>query len=97
MLECKPLTITIELNSKLLAEKGKDLEDTRMYRQLVNSLIYLTLTRLDIAYVVGIISRYMQNPKKPHLESTKRIFHYVKGALDYGILYHKRGKCQVTS
>ena len=54
---------------RLQKDKEKDLEDVTMYRQLVGSLIYLTLTRPDISYVVGVVSRYMSNPKKPHLDA----------------------------
>jgi len=69
MLECKPISTPMEPNCKMSAHEGKDLEDTMMYRQLVGSLIYLTLTRPDITYVVGVMSRYIQNPKKSHLEA----------------------------
>ncbi|XP_039142881.1 uncharacterized mitochondrial protein AtMg00810-like [Dioscorea cayenensis subsp. rotundata] len=96
MLECKPLSTPMEPNIKLRAGEGKNLEDPRMYRQLVGSLIYLTLTRPDLAYAVGVASRYMQNPKKPHLEAVRRILRYLKGTTDYGILYRKGEGCQVT-
>ncbi|XP_057540751.1 uncharacterized mitochondrial protein AtMg00810-like [Amaranthus tricolor] len=96
ILNCKPLLTPMEPNNKLRIGEGKDLKDTRMYRQLVGSLLNLTLTRPDIAYAVGVVSRHMQNPKKPHLEAVKRILRYVKGTLDYGILYQKGGECQVV-
>ena len=66
-----------------------------MYRQLVGSLIYLTLTRPDISYAVGMASRYMQNPRKPHLEAVQRILRYVKGTIDYGLLYKKGEACKL--
>ena len=69
MLECKLISTPMEPNAKMCAHEGKDLEDATMYRQLVGSLIYLTLTRPDISYAVGVMSQYMQNPKKPHLEA----------------------------
>jgi hypothetical protein len=97
MLECKPLTTLMESNAKLCAGEGKDLDDTRMYRRLVGNLIYLTLTRSDIIYAVRVASRHMQNPKKTRLESVKKILRYVKGTLDYDILYQKDGVCQVIS
>ena len=50
-----------------------------MYQQLVGSLIYLTLTRPDISYAVGVVSRYMQNPRKPNWEAIRCILRYVKG------------------
>ncbi|XP_017187340.1 uncharacterized mitochondrial protein AtMg00810-like [Malus domestica] len=89
MLECKPISTPVELNAKMCAHEGKDLEDATMYRQLVGSLIYLTLTRPDISYAVGVMSRYMQNPNKPYLEAVRRILRYVKSTIDYGLLYKK--------
>ena len=67
-----------------------------MYRQLVGSLIYLTLTRPDISFVVGVVSRYMQNPKKSHLEAVRRILRYVKGTIDYGLLYKNGEDCKLV-
>ena len=82
-------------NVRLQEDKGKELEDVTMYRQLVGSLIYLTLTRPDISYVVGVVSRYMSNPKKPHLDAVRRILRYVKGTINFGIQYKKTNDCQV--
>ena len=79
---------------KLYAQEGKKLEDPTMYQQLVGSLIYLTLTRQDISYVVGVASQYMQNPKKPHLEAVRHILSCVKGMTDYGLLYKKGETCK---
>ncbi|KAF7843936.1 putative mitochondrial protein [Senna tora] len=54
MLDCKPIATPMEVNAKLCSTEGKNLEDVTMYRQLVGSLIYLTLTRPDITYAVGV-------------------------------------------
>ena len=59
MLECKPIATPMETNVRLCSEAGKDLKDATMYRQIVGSLIYLTLTRLDIAFAVGVVSLFM--------------------------------------
>ncbi|KAL6311805.1 hypothetical protein AAG906_020916 [Vitis piasezkii] len=81
----EPISTPMEPNAKMCEHEGKDLKDATMYRQLVGSLLYLTLTRLDISYAVGVMSRYMQNPKKPHLEAVRRILRHVKGTIDYGL------------
>lgn len=39
------------------AHEGRDLEEVTMYSQLVGCLIYLTLTRPDISYAIGVMSR----------------------------------------
>eukprot|EP00253_Pinus_taeda_P016950 PITA_16950 len=62
MTECNPLTTLMEQNLKLTSIEGKEFEDATKYRQLVGSLIYLTTTRPDISFVVGILSRFMQKP-----------------------------------
>ncbi|CAA0833924.1 Unknown protein [Striga hermonthica] len=84
MIDCKPLSTPIEANTKICAQDGKDLEDATMYKQLVGSLIYLTLTRPDISYAVGIAGRFMEKPKKPHLELVRRILRekVLKGEIE---------------
>ncbi|RVW16642.1 Retrovirus-related Pol polyprotein from transposon RE1 [Vitis vinifera] len=96
MLECKPISTPMEPNAKMCEHEGKDLKDATMYRQLVGSLLYLTLTGPDISYAVGVMSRYMQNPKKPHLEAVQRILRHVKGTIDYGLLYKKGEDCKLV-
>eukprot|EP00253_Pinus_taeda_P030721 PITA_30721 len=52
----------MEQNLNLTSVEGKEFEDATKYRQLVGSLNYLTTTRPDISFVVGILSRFMQKP-----------------------------------
>lgn len=80
----------------MCAYEGKELEDAMMYRKLVGTLVYLTLTRPDISYAIGVMSRFMQNPKKPHLEAVRRILRYIKGTLGYGVMYKKGDECKLV-
>ncbi|GKE11221.1 putative RNA-directed DNA polymerase [Tanacetum coccineum] len=57
---------------------------------------YLTHTRPDISFAVGVVSRFMEKPTEQHLQAVKRILRYVKGTLDYGLTYTKRGKAKET-
>ena len=86
----------LEINARYCSTEGKNLDDTTMYRQLVGSLIYLTLVRSNITYAVRIVSRFMQNPKETHLEAMRRILRYIKGTIDYGLLYKKEKTCTMT-
>ncbi|XP_062112859.1 secreted RxLR effector protein 161-like [Humulus lupulus] len=88
--------ISCSANAKLCAYEGKDLQDGAMYRQLVGNLIYLTLTRPDISYAVGVASWYMQHPKKPHLEAMRRMLRYVKDTIDYGLFYKKGDEVKIV-
>lgn len=58
-----------------------------MFKSLVGSLGYLTCTRPDILYGVGLVSRYMESPTTTHFKAVKRILRYVKGTIDFGLLY----------
>eukprot|EP00253_Pinus_taeda_P024603 PITA_24603 len=62
MTECNSLITPMEQNLKLTSIEGKEFEDETKYRQLVGSLNYLTTTRPNISFVVGILSRFMQKP-----------------------------------
>jgi hypothetical protein len=55
---------------KLKKDMGELLENGTMYQNLVGSLIYLVLTRPDIAYAVGVITQFMKNPRKTYLEAS---------------------------
>ena len=63
---------------------GKDVNNT-LYRSMIGSLLYLTTSRPDIAYSVGVCARYQSSPKESHIRSVKRIFKYISGIVDYGI------------
>ena len=67
-------------------EKGEDV-DQSLYRSMIGSLLYLTASRPDIAFVVGVCARYRAQPKASHLIQVKRIIKYINGTSDYGILY----------
>lgn len=67
-------------------EKGNLVNPTE-YRSIVGGLRYLTHTRPDISYAVGMVSRFMEKPTDVHLQAVKRILRYVKGTIDFGLTY----------
>ena len=87
MTECNPLSTLMEQNLKLTSIEGKEFEDATKYRKLVGSLIYLTTTKPDISFTVGILSRFMQKPCEGHWSAAKRVLRYLKGTQDLGIKY----------
>ena len=66
-----------------------------MYRQIVGNLIYLTLTRPNIIFRVRVVSRFMQTPKKPHLEAVRKILRYIKRTLDLELFYKSKIACRL--
>ncbi len=95
MTGCKPISIPLEQNVKLSADEGNLVEDTIMYRRIVKSLIYMTIIRLDLSYAIGMVSQFMQTPRKPHLDAMKRILKYIKHTLQCGIFYEAKSQLQV--
>jgi hypothetical protein len=67
-------------------ESGVDV-DQCVYRSMIGSLLYLTASRPDIAFAVGVCARYQANPKTSHLLQVKRIIKYVSGTCNHGMLY----------
>ena len=61
MKECKPMDTPLEQNLKIMADFGGKIEDITMYKHKVGSLIYLTITRLDLAYAMGLIKHTIRN------------------------------------
>jgi hypothetical protein len=72
-------------------EKGKDVSD-KEYRGMIGSLLYLTASRPDIVFAVGLCARFQTAPKESHLTAVKRIFRYLVGTTDLGLWYSK-GSC----
>ena len=60
-----------------------------LYGSIIGSLLYLTASRPDIAFSVGVCARYQANPKESHLTAVKRIIRYINGTSDYGLWYSK--------
>ncbi|GAU26253.1 hypothetical protein TSUD_224440 [Trifolium subterraneum] len=90
--QCNPALTPSEPRLQLSRETEEKDVDSTEYRRLVGSLRYLCNTRPDIAYSVGIISRYTERPKMSHLSAAKRILRYIKGTMDYGIVFNKPDK-----
>ena len=91
---CKPADSPIEVNHRLGANEGEKADKSR-YQSLVGKLIYLFHTRLDVAYAVGVVSQFMQNPKSIHMEVVYRILRYLKTAPGKGLLFFNRNHLNV--
>jgi hypothetical protein len=81
MTSYKPISIPLEQNVKRNVDEGDLVEDTTMYMRIVGSLIYMTITRPYLNYVVRMVSQFMQTPRKPHLDIMKRILKSIKHTL----------------
>ena len=80
-----PMSPNVKLTVNLL---GKSV-DYSLYRSMIGSLLYLTASRPDISYSVGVCARYQAIPKESHMTTLKRIIKYVKTTANFGVWYNK--------
>ena len=78
-----------------LTREGELFEDPKRYRRLVGKLNYLTITHLDIAHSVSVVSQYMSSPTVDNWAAVEHILCYLKGAPGRGILYSNHGHNRV--
>eukprot|EP00253_Pinus_taeda_P031290 PITA_31290 len=81
MEDCKPAPSPFQSGVKLSVSCTSPEVDATLYRQLVGKLLYLTHTRPDLSFVVGLVDRFMQNPRESHWKAAKRILRYVQGPI----------------
>ncbi|GJR08707.1 retrovirus-related pol polyprotein from transposon RE1 [Tanacetum coccineum] len=91
MFLCKPVTSPLVYKCKLSKDDGKNLANPTRFRSIVGSLLYLTISRPDLAFAASFLLRFMGDPSSSHLGAAKRVLRYVKGSLDLGIMF-KRNK-----
>jgi len=87
MLYCNPAETPAELSLELIQDEIEASVDETLYRQMIGSLRYICHSRLEITYSVGIVSRFLSDPKQSHLVAAKRILRYLKGTLGYGLIF----------
>jgi hypothetical protein len=71
--------------------------DQSMYRGMIGSLLYLTTSRPDISFSVGLCARFQANPKESHLTAVKRILRYLKGTDDLSLFYPRSDSFDLNS
>ncbi|KAI4300039.1 hypothetical protein L6164_033458 [Bauhinia variegata] len=75
LLECKPTNSPIEANHQLTHTLENLMLDPTPYR----------LTRLDISYVIQVLSQFMEKPTFIHFDAACRVLRYLKQSPSMGI------------
>ena len=86
---CNPVTTPLDHNSKLQKRKEDDApaHSVTEYQAAIGSLMYAAVgTRPDIAFTVRHLSQFSSDPSAAHFAAVKRVFRYLKGTSNYGIL-----------
>lgn len=85
MQECKPIRTPMDSAQKLSKEQcprtaaERAEMDAKPYQQVVGSLMYaMVATRPDLAYSVGQLCQFMQNPGIEHWQAAVRLLRYLQ-------------------
>jgi hypothetical protein len=81
--------VSTPMSSAALLGPDEDGEvvDQREYRSMIGSLLYLTVTRSDIQFIVWLCARFKASPRSSHRTTVQRIFRYLKHTPEFGIWY----------
>ncbi|GJU46560.1 putative ribonuclease H-like domain-containing protein [Tanacetum coccineum] len=85
----KTVSTPMETQNPLLKDEDSEEVDVHVYRSMIGSLMYLSLSRPNIMFAVCACARYQVNPKVSHLHVVKRFFRYLKGQPKLGLWYPK--------
>ncbi|XP_070036284.1 secreted RxLR effector protein 161-like [Nicotiana tomentosiformis] len=81
------VSIPFDANSQLKKNNGDPVAQSK-YTYIIGSLMHLmNFIRTDITYVVCRLSRYTHNPNREHWSALARLIKYLRGTVNYGILY----------
>eukprot|EP00253_Pinus_taeda_P020247 PITA_20247 len=92
MVDCKPVTTSMEINFKKLcgSAAGPALGNATEYRQLIGALMFLVNSRPNICFVVNTLSQYMVRPHHSHWIGAKNLLRYLRGTITHGLRYTAR-------
>ncbi|KAL0323461.1 UNVERIFIED_CONTAM: Retrovirus-related Pol polyprotein from transposon RE2 [Sesamum angustifolium] len=97
LLGSKPVDTPMDSNPDFWNDDGNYLEDKTKYRRLVGKLIYLTVTRPDISFAVGLVSQFMDKPRSIHWGAALRILKYIKTSPGKGLLFKRHGHVKIEA
>ena len=78
---CKHASTLMKANVDLWFDDSQTLDDSGRYRRFIEKLFYLTVTRSNMTFAVGVLSRSMHQLREVHWTTILRILAYVKSSL----------------
>ncbi|CAJ2661640.1 unnamed protein product [Trifolium pratense] len=87
--DCKIMNTPMHSTTNMSKSEDEGKVDQKVYRGMIGSLLYLTASRPDILFSVCLCARFQSDPRESHLTAVKRIFRYLKGTTNLGLLYKK--------
>jgi hypothetical protein len=66
LIDHKIVDTPIEVNARYSSSNGLPLTDPTLYFTIIGSLVYLTITRSDITYLIHVVSQFVASPTTVH-------------------------------
>ena len=82
MEDCNPMSIPLVSNWRKIDASVSEGCDPTLYRHLIESLMYLVNTSLDISFTVNSLSQFMVDPRRVHWTAVKHILRYIRGTVE---------------
>lgn len=95
MRDCNDVHVPMDPSLKLSKAQEEHSIDEKEYIRSIGCLRYLLHTRSDLSFSVGVMSRYMQDPKTSHAAAIKQILRYLQGTLSHGLVFRRATKTQL--
>jgi hypothetical protein len=87
MADLKPVSTLMSSAASLGPDEDGDAVEQREYRSMIGSLLYLTATRPEIQFAVGLCARFQSSTRSSQWTVVQRVFRYLKHTLEFGIWY----------
>jgi hypothetical protein len=97
MEHCKPVSIPMVIGHKLRKYDEYKEENQRLYRSMIDILLYLIASRPNVIQEVGQDAIFQETPKETHVLEVKRIFIYLKGITKFDLWYPKWNEMTMVS
>ncbi|WVY99219.1 hypothetical protein V8G54_031370 [Vigna mungo] len=88
--DCNNTIVPIIANTKLSLQHEETKVDATLFKQIVGTLRYICSSRPDISFGVGLVSRFMHDPRQSHMTAAKHILRYLKGTIDFGLYFPRK-------
>jgi hypothetical protein len=90
LVRCNPCQMPMEACLKLSKQSTQSMVDAIAYQSIVGSLRYLMNTHFNLAFSVGYVSHFLEEPQEDHLAAVKQILCYVAGTNNWGLWFIRK-------
>jgi hypothetical protein len=96
MEDAKGISTPMGTNGSLDSDVNGNMVDQKIYRSMIENLLYVTVSRPDVIFSVCICARFQSSLRKSHLKAIKRILRYLKHTQNIGLWYPKGAKFEMV-